>query len=199
MSLEHREIPAAQESAYLTYAHAAERGDIDARDRLFVLLYDELRRMAKREVKRSRTITLSATTLLHETFLNIARRDSVPFSERDRFMGYAARAMRGLVVDCIRRRRAQKRGGELEHTDLPTDLPIDCDDNVDVEKLNEALDALSKFDARLAECVDLKFFCGFSFTEIAHMKNTSARTIQRDWKKAQLLLNRYITSRESRE
>jgi RNA polymerase sigma factor (TIGR02999 family) len=171
---------------------AAETGSVQARDGLFAALYDELHRMAQRELRRNAAATLSPTTLLHETFLNVAQRESAAFTDRARFMAYAARAMRGLVIDYLRNRNAQKRGGQFEITSLPTEVPLGFQDESEVEHLSEALDQLAKIDARLAECVDLKFFCGFSFNDIAQMRDVSERTVQRDWDKARLLLNRLI-------
>jgi len=180
------------EAKLLGLVHEAESGSEQARDGLFAALYDELHRMAQRELRRNSAATLSPTTLLHETFLNVAQRESAAFSDRSRFMAYAARAMRGLVIDYLRNRNAQKRGGAFEITSLPTELPGCADPDIEIEQLNEALDALAKIDSRLAECVDLKFFCGFSFNDIAQMRDVSERTVQRDWDKARLLLNRFI-------
>ena len=176
----------------LAMVRTADTGDGRARDRLFAALYDELHRMASRELRRNAAATLSPTTLLHETFLNVALRESAEFADRPRFMAYAARAMRGLIIDYLRRGNAKKRGAEFEITALNDDLPLCAEDNIEVERLREALDSLAKIDARLAECVDLKFFCGFSFAEIAQLWEVSERTVQRDWDKARLLLNRLI-------
>jgi RNA polymerase sigma factor (sigma-70 family) len=101
--------------------------------------------------------------------------------------------MRGLIIDHLRRRQAQKRGGEFEITSLPTEIPQGAHADLEVEQLHDALEALAKVDSRLAQCVDLKFFCGFSFGDIAQMWSVSERTVQRDWDKARLLLNRFIT------
>jgi RNA polymerase sigma factor (TIGR02999 family) len=175
-------------------------GTAQDRDQLFVLLYDALRRMAQRELRRGAGASLSPTTLLHETYLNISQRDSVAFSNRGQFMSYAARAMRGLIVDCLRSRHAQKRGADFRITSLPTELPYVCqelaDKSLQIDALNDALESLGKIDERLAECVDLKFFCGFSFGEIARLREVSERTVQRDWDKARLLLSRIINEQE---
>jgi RNA polymerase sigma factor (TIGR02999 family) len=172
---------------------AAGTGDARAREHLFAALYDELRKIASRELRRNAAVTLSPTTLLHETFLNISPRESMAFTGRASFMAYAARAMRGLIIDHLRRRQAQKRGGEFEITSLPTEIPQGAHADLEVEQLHDALEALAKVDSRLAQCVDLKFFCGFSFGDIAQMWSVSERTVQRDWDKARLLLNRFIT------
>jgi len=169
---------------------AAEMGDPDARDRLFTTLYDELRRMAQRELRRGGMLTLSPTTLLHETFLNVSQRESLAFASYGQFMSYAARAMRGLIMNYIRDRRAQKRGGGFHITSLATEPQAAPEDisTQQVEELNEALQVLEKIEAR----VDLKFFCGHSFEEIAVLRNVSERTVRRDWEKARLLLNGLI-------
>jgi RNA polymerase sigma factor (TIGR02999 family) len=173
---------------------AAQMGDPDARDRLFTTLYDELRRMAQRELRRGAMVTLSPTTLLHETFLNVSQRESLAFASYGQFMSYAARAMRGLIMNYIRERRAQKRGGGFQITSLTTEPHAAPDDIAarQLEELSEALQLLEKIDARLAECVDLKFFCGHSFEEIAALRSVSERTVRRDWEKARLLLNGLI-------
>lgn len=180
--------------------HAAEVNAPQARDQLFVSLYDALRHMASRELRRGAGVTLTPTVLLHETYLSLSQRESLAFSDRGQFMAYAARAMRGLIVDYLRSRHAQKRGGEFRITSLPTELPLAAEEpageTLRVEELNDALESLEKIDARLAQCVDLKFFCGFSFIEIAEIREVSARTVQRDWNKARLLLRRIIDERE---
>jgi RNA polymerase sigma factor (TIGR02999 family) len=181
-----------------TLVESAERGDTERRRQLFAVLYDELHRVAQRELRRNASLSLSPTTLLHETFLNICPRDSTPSIDRGQFMVYAARAMRGLLLNYLRDRRAHKRGGEFEITALPTEVPIANAGEVEFEKLNEALDELAKIDARLAECVDLKFFCGFSFADIAQMRSVSERTVQRDWEKARILLHEYLDERAAR-
>jgi RNA polymerase sigma factor (TIGR02999 family) len=171
------------------------KDDGSGADRMFAVLYEDLHRIAERELRRNSGAMLSPTTLLHETFLNGSVREFAELADRRRFMGYASRAMRGLIIDYLRRSSAQKRGGEFEFISLPEELhqSVPCD--IGVDRLREALDALASMDARLAECVDLKFFCGFSFADIAHLWGVSERTVQRDWEKARLLLNRLIDGR----
>jgi RNA polymerase sigma factor (TIGR02999 family) len=180
------------EVSFATIRYAAEAGDAQARSELFGVLYKELRRMARREVRRGAALTLSPTTLLHETFLNISQRETLAFADRSQFMCYAARAMRGLVIDYLRSRRAMKRGGDLVIASLPEELPWALADEgaaKRIEELNLALETLASVDAQLAECVDLKFFCGFSFSEIGRLRNVSERTVRREWTKARVLLN----------
>jgi RNA polymerase sigma factor (TIGR02999 family) len=188
------------EIKFAEIVHAAQVGAPHARDQLFVLLYDALRQMAQRALRRSAGASLTPTTLLHETYLNISQRESVAFSNRGQFMSYAARAMRGLIVDYLRNRHAQKRGGEFWITSLPAELPHASEElqrqSLQIHELNDALESLEKIDARLAQCVDLKFFCGFSFNEIAELRDVSERTVQRDWDKARILLWRLIAEQE---
>jgi RNA polymerase sigma factor (TIGR02999 family) len=163
----------------------------EQRAQLFATLYDELHRMAQRELRRNAAATLSPTTLLHEAYLNISQRDSAPFADRGKFMAYAARAMRGLLIDYLRNRQAQKRGGEFEITSLPTDLP-NAMLETEMVRLGEAIDQLADIEPRLAQCVDLKFFCGFSFQDIADMRAVTERTVRRDWEKARILLHQML-------
>lgn len=161
-------------------------------DRYFAHLYDELHRVAVRELHRNSAAALSPTTLLHETFLNVSQRESAEFADRPRFMAYVARAMRGLIIDHLRRANRQKRGREFELVSLSDELQIDGANDIEVDRLRDALDELGAIDPRLAQCVDLKFFCGFNFRDIAHLWNVSERTVLRDWDKARILLNRLI-------
>ena len=161
-------------------------------DRYFSVLYQELHRVAVRELRRNSAAVLSPTTLLHETFLNVSLRDSAELVDRPRFMAYASRAMRGLIIDHLRRGNAQKRGGKFEIVSLSEELQIDATNDTEMDRLRDSLDALTSLDPRLAQCVDLKFFCGFSFGDIAQLWNVSERTVLRDWDKARLLLNRLL-------
>lgn len=172
---------------------AADTGDTAAADELFSSLYSELHRLAKRELaRRGSPASLSVTTLLHEAYLDIAAREGSHFPDRARFMGYAARVMRGLIIDHARSRNAIKRGGEFQITALTTDAAGNPADPKELSAISDALDELAKVDAKLAELVDLKFFCGFSFSEIAALENLSERTVQRKWEKARIYLHRSI-------
>ena len=175
----------------------AESGEPEAKSALFSALYNELHRLAEAHLHRSPgNLTLGATTLLHEAYLDISGRDAVAFPDRKRFLAYASRAMRGLIVDYVRTRRAQKRGGELTFTSLEEADVESSPVSTELEALLPALDQLSELDPALAELVDLKFFCGFSFGEIAEMRQVSERTVQRDWAKARVLLHHALTRDE---
>ena len=172
---------------------SAQQGDGVAADALFSTLYDELHRMASRELaRRGGAVSLGATTVLHEAYLNLSERDRAQFPDRNRFMAYACRVMRGLIIDYARRRHAQKRGGQFELTSIATDLPAANVDSTRLTDLGEALDGLGATEPRLARIVDLKYFCGFSFAEIGTMLGLSERTVQRDWEKARIYLHRVL-------
>ena len=177
----------------------AEAGQEGASEQLFAALYDELHRLAKVQLARTGSaLSLGTTTLLHEAYLNMAGREGVRFPDSGRFMGYAARAMRGLIIDYARRARAQKRGGGMFEITLgdrearAVDAAVAGVDPVELERLSGALDELGAEDAALAQLVDLHFFCGFSLAEIAAMRGVSSRTAQRDWQKARLFLHRVL-------
>lgn len=173
---------------------AAERGDKQAADVLFTALYSELRRLARCELARhGAPVSISATTLLHQAYIEIAGRDAISFVDRKRFMGYAARVMRGLIIDHARGRHAQKRGGQFQITSIETEVENAVDDQ-QLLRISEALDELAQAEPALAEVVDLKFFCGFSFAEIAAMKDISERSVQREWEKARIYLHRSISA-----
>jgi RNA polymerase sigma factor (TIGR02999 family) len=170
-----------------TLIRSSEGGDAKAREQLFTVLYAELHSLAQRQLRRNSSMTLSPTTLLHETYLDMSSRGSGVFPDRARFLAYASRAMRGLIVDYYRSRSAQKRGGAFEITGLPTDIP-EVKSDLELERLSEALDALHDIEPRLAQVVDLKFFCGMTFAEIGAALDASERTVKRDWEKARILL-----------
>jgi RNA polymerase sigma factor (TIGR02999 family) len=172
---------------------SAEQGDKAATEALFATLYTELRRMAKRELgKRAGFVSISATTLLHQAYLDMSAREGQSFPDRARFMAYAARVMRTFIIDHARERHAQKRGGLFEITSLDTNAMENCVDHREVAQIGDALDDLAKAEPELAEIVDLKFFCGLSFAEIAALRDVSERTVQRNWERARLYLHRQI-------
>jgi RNA polymerase sigma factor (TIGR02999 family) len=171
---------------------SAEGGDRSAADTLFATLYAELHRLAKSQLARNGAgATLGTTTLLHEAYLDMAGREAV-FPDRARFMGYAAKVMRGLIIDYARSRQALKRGGAFEITTLVTEPGAAVPDDQELARIGAAVDELAAVDPPLAEIVDLKFFSGFSFAEIGAMHGVSERTVQRQWEKARIFLHRAL-------
>jgi RNA polymerase sigma factor (TIGR02999 family) len=167
-----------------------EAGSPDERLDHFTSLYAQLRQIAQSALRRAGPqLTVSPTTLLHEAYLKISARDALKFPDRVRFMAYASRAMRSLVIDFVRERRALKRGAGFEITSLPTEAEELAVDGDELQRISDGLEELAGVDPTLAELVDLKFFCGFSFAEIAALRGVSERTVQRDWNKARLFLH----------
>lgn len=172
---------------------AADGGDGAAAGQLFTTLYRELHRVAAHQLRvGAPNSTLGATTLLHECYLNLAS-SAASFPDRAHFIAYASRAMRGLIIDHIRERRALKRGGEFHLTTLNTQTEESEPLADEMTRLNDALGELEVADKPLAELVDLKFFCGFSFADIAALRDVSVRTVNRDWQKAKLYLHGVLT------
>jgi RNA polymerase sigma factor (TIGR02999 family) len=171
---------------------AVSQGHAESADALFAAMYAELHRLARNQLYRNaRGATLGATTLLHEAFVDLAHR-GLRFDDRNRFMAYCARAMRGLVIDYVRRRQAVRHGGEFHFTSWDA-RGVEKAARSDFDPgLYDALEALDKLDPALAELVDLKYFCGFDFVEIADMRGVSERTVQRHWDKARLFLRRAL-------
>jgi RNA polymerase sigma factor (TIGR02999 family) len=165
----------------------------------FAMLYRELHDLARHHLHHQTAgFSLGTTTLLHEAYLNISARRDARFPDRARFLGYASKAMRGLIVDYARRRSASKRGGEFQL--LPLEEWDAAAPEVEAEglgQLSDALDQLAGVDPALAELVDLHFFCGLDFVEIAGLRGVSERTVQRDWRKARALLHQTLRPMDS--
>jgi RNA polymerase sigma factor (TIGR02999 family) len=161
---------------------------------LFDELYAELHRLARREARRHGAFgRFGTTTLLHEAYLAMSGRAAgTVVADRPRFMAYAARVMRGLVVDEVRRVHSQKRGGLFHITSLKTHHGDSVADPRVLTRISDALDELAEIGPELAEIVDLKFFCGFSVAEIAAMRGMSERSVQRAWEKGRLFLHHAI-------
>jgi DNA-directed RNA polymerase specialized sigma24 family protein len=139
------------------------------KERLFTALYAELHRLAERQLKRSANSMVSPTTLLHESYLRFSA-GAGQFPDKQRFIGYAARVMRGLLIDLLRERRALKRGAAFHITQLNTEISESHGELEQVSRLSDALDELAHQDPRLA------------------LWDVSARTLQRDWEKARMIL-----------
>ena len=183
------------ESRLSSLIEAAETGDRSAAEELFSALYSELHRMARRQLAREGgVISLSVTTLLHEAYLDMAERSDLEFPDEARFMGYAARVMRNLIINYARDRQAQKRGGLFVITSLENERVEEPADERQLSEIGDALERLAKVDQELATVVDMKFFCGFSFAEIGAMRNQSERTVQRNWQKARIFLHQELSA-----
>ena len=158
-------------------------GDRTAFDRLYRAVYEELRRMAEANMRRERPgHTLQPTALVNEAYLRLAP-DSSNWEDRRHFFGAAAEAMRRILVDHARQRRADKRGGEYERVTL-TESGLNVattDDGLDVLQMDAALDELRAESTRLADLVTLRFFAGLSIEDTAQALAISPATAKRDW------------------
>jgi RNA polymerase sigma factor (TIGR02999 family) len=163
-------------------------GDVRAYDTLFAAVYADLRRRAHL-LARGAGATLSTTALVHETYLKLAGRD-LALNDKTHFFALAARAMRQILLNSARDGLAQKRGGSQVTVTLDSALaaPSDAGTHVDVVALDQALQGLAAADARLAQVVELHFFAGLRFAEIAEQLGLSERTVTRDWRAARALL-----------
>jgi len=167
-------------------------GDPGARDRLFPLIYEELRQVARRALRRERPDhSLRPTELVHEAFLKLGAAEG-PWQDRAHFFGVAARAMRQILVDHARRRMAGKRGGGMIATTLED---VGAEQSLPPEELlalDAALDRLEQKDTRLRALVEYRFFGGLSDREIAELLRISERTVNRDWAKARAWLHKEV-------
>jgi RNA polymerase sigma factor (TIGR02999 family) len=169
------------------------QGDREALDRLFPLVYDELRGQAHRQlVHRSPGETLNTTALVHEAYIRLAA-SPLAVEDRRHFFAVAAKAMRQIAVDYARRVSAQKRGGGAKAVTLewPADVAAPMPAS-DVVALDDALSELALLDERLARMVELRFFAGLSVEETAEVMDVSPRTVKRDWQKARAFLYQSI-------
>jgi|SRR5882672_1403249 len=173
-----------------TLFHSARDGDPHAVGRLYELLYDELRRIARSKLRRSDSITLLDTTgLVHESYVRLNKLGQLQVTDRPHFLAYAARAMRSVIVDFARQQHAERRGGDLLHVTLGTTAAgsVAADDG-EVLRVHEALNELGKIDPRLVQVVEMRYFAGLDEHEIAAALGISTRTVQRHWEKARIFL-----------
>jgi RNA polymerase sigma factor (TIGR02999 family) len=174
------------------------QGDAAALDRLVPLVYDELRRVARGHLRREAPgHTLQATALVHEVFLRLVDADRMTPMSRTHFFAISARLMRQILVDHARRKRADKRGGGVAVIGLNEVDPAAVQPSrVDVLALDEALDALSSFDARQCRVVELRFFAGLNIPETADALGISTATVEREWAMAKAWLHQRLSARE---
>ena len=179
----------AESSAELTQLLLAhQRGEEGAFDRLVAAVYDDLRRIARRQMGRSLTQTLNPTGLVHEAYFKLSGQDGVPWRDRGHFFAIASRAMRQVLVDHARRRLADKRGGGAYETDLDG---VDCAverDAAQVLAIEQVLGRLTEVDPVLTAVVECRYFAGLTEQEAAETLGVSQRTVQRMWARARAWL-----------
>jgi RNA polymerase sigma factor (TIGR02999 family) len=158
-------------------------------DQLFRAMYQDLRRLASSRLRRSEHITmLDTTALVHESYLRFQQSDLGGLSQ-GQFLAYASRVMRFVVIDFVRQRRAERRGGDQLHVTLNTEVAesVSVKDD-DVVRIHEAIEELAQVDDRLARIVEMRCFAGLDELAIAEALGVTDRTVRRDWQKARLLL-----------
>lgn len=167
------------------YLEEARKGNSEAFNRVYSLVYEELRSIARRHLfHHRRSETLNTTALVHEAYERLVGNSQIEWQDRNHFFALTSTAMRYILVDYARSRTAKKRGGKSE--DLPLDaLQLAVDErSAELEALDSALKLLSKHNERLEQLVELKFFGGLSYEEIADIMDLSKRTVRRDWQRA---------------
>ena len=165
-------------------------GDAAARDALFAVTYDDLRRLARSRLRDGgRNAVLETTSLVHESFLRFARAGELRAEDRLGFFAYASSVMRSVIVDSARERLAQRRGGGLAPLTLSTELLDSLPAGEEtILNVHEALEVLAQADSRLAQVVEMRYFGGYSEVEVAEALGVTERTVRRDWEKARLIL-----------
>jgi RNA polymerase sigma factor (TIGR02999 family) len=165
-------------------------GDAGARDALFAATYDELRRLARARLREGgRNTVLDTTSLVHESYLRFVSAGESRAGDRRSFFAYASQVMRSVILNSVRERHAERRGGDAPHLTLHTELADGLSGDEDsILKVHEALLALEQADARLAQVVEMRYFGGYSVQEIAETLEVTERTVLRDWDKARLIL-----------
>ena len=173
------------------------KGDVLALEQLMPLVYDELRRMARRYMRRQPSgHTFQTTELIHEAYLKLARQEDLNWQNRAHFFGIAAQAMRHILVDYARSKNSQKRGGFGEKITLEESMVVSAKHTEEIVALDDALNQLATLDERKSRVVELKFFGGLSIEEIAEVLKLSPETVKRDWRFARTWLLRQLAGAE---
>ena len=171
------------------------QGDAAALDRLIPVVYDELRRVARRRLRgESPGHALQSTALVHEVYLRLVDVDRMTLKSRTHFFALAAKLMRQILVDHARRQHADKRGGQVTIVSLDDVSPFAQPSSVDVLALDQALGALSSIDDRQCQVVELRFFAGLNIDEAAEALGVSPATVEREWALAKAWLYRRLSS-----
>ena len=166
-----------------------------AQDALFTASYGELCKLARsRLYSGGRGTMLDTTVLVHESYLRFIRSGQLRGDGRRAFFAYASQVMRSVIIDAVRERQAERRGGDLQRTTLDTSISNSLPSGEDeVLAVHTALDALAEADPRLAKVVEMRYFGGYSEVEISAALQITVRTVRRDWEKARLLLISLLT------
>ena len=177
----------AQVTQLLQRMHA---GDAAARDALFAAAYEELQRLARSRLRDGgRNTVLETTSLVHECYLRFVTARELRAEDRKAFFAYASQVMRSVILNSVRERQAQRRGGDAPHLTLSTELVDNlAGDEATILKVHEALEVLEQVNARMAQVAQMRYFGGYSDGEIAETLEVTERTVRRDWEKARTIL-----------
>jgi RNA polymerase sigma factor (TIGR02999 family) len=184
-------MPARSDATDLLLAWS--QGDESAFDKLVPLVYQELHALARRYMRGERSDhTLQATALVNEAYVRLIDVNRIRWQSRSHFLAVAAQTMRRILVEFARRRRRQKRGGDVVCVTID-DAEIAQEKSADLVALSDALSALATFDQRMSQVVELRFFGGLSVQETADVLSVSPETVMRDWKTAKVWLLRELS------
>jgi RNA polymerase sigma factor (TIGR02999 family) len=177
--------------------HQASSGDEAALQRVFDACYNDLRRVARSRLRQNaRGTLLDTTALVHESYLRFAAAGELNIADRQHFLRYAGHVMRSVIVDCVRERMAERRGGNAAHVTLNTQVGDNsAADAEQILQVHEALEELAKYDERLVQVVEMRYFAGLTESEIADALGVTDRTVRRVWEKARLLLAEVLERR----
>lgn len=172
---------------------SAQEGDAQASDQLFALVYADMKRMAHSRLHKSNHPgELNTTALVHESFLRLIEQGRLKVADRAAFFGYVGRVMRSVLIDFVRERQAQKRGSGDALVTLTTGVEAEALDDERLLAMDAALDALQRLSPQSRELIEMRYFAGLSVREVAELRGTSTRTVEREWEKARAFLARLM-------
>jgi len=177
-----------------TLLAAARSGQAKVVDRIVALTYKELHGIAHQRLRYAPKVTLLDTTaLVHECYLRLIKLGELNTVDRAHFLSYAARVMRSIIVDLAREQLAERRGGDAKRVPMVTDIAAHSPDGeLEVIRIDEALQEIGRLDPRLVQVVEMKYFAGMTHDEIAVALDLNEKTVRRDWEKARVLLHEHL-------
>jgi RNA polymerase sigma factor (TIGR02999 family) len=172
---------------------SARSGDDSASSKLFELVYADLKRMARRRLEQANgQADLCTTVLVHESFVRLTERGQLNIADRLAFFAYVGRVMRNVVIDEVRARYAEKRGGDQAFVTLTTGVADEAFDDHRLLAVNTALEALERIAPEFHQLVEMRYFAGLSISEVAEVRGVSTRTVEREWEKARAFLHKLM-------
>jgi RNA polymerase sigma factor (TIGR02999 family) len=167
--------------------------DPESAKRLFELMYADLKRLARSNLRRSNNVDeLNTTVLVHESFLKYVEHGALAKADKVAFFAYVGRVMRSVVIDFVRERQAQKRGGGHTHVVLTTSIGDEAVDDERLLAIHDAMASLEQLAPQLHQLIEMRFFAGLSVAEVSEVTNQSTRTVDREWQKARALLRKLM-------